>query len=190
MAIVIAIAVSPGLSSRMSLPSIIMIDPSTEAAELVRFALWRAGLHCAFRACQDVATARRCLLSGRRHGDCTTPSLILLESDMECGDGLELLRELRASKHLALAPVVVFPSHDTEGEREALDAGATAYLPKPIDGERYARCVVEMVERWCDLSAAAAPVQEALTREALDGLPGHPCRRRDDLVPPGGKRSY
>ena len=184
-----AVAVRQDLPSRMSFPSIIMIDPSPEAAELARFALWRAGLHCAFRACQDVATARRCLLSGRRSGDCATPSLILLESDMECGDGLELLRELRASSHLAEAPVVVFPSHDTEGEREALDAGATAYLPKPIDGERYARCVVEMVERWCDISEAAAPVQEALTRESLDGLPGHPRRRRDDLVSPGGKRS-
>ena len=104
----------------MSFPSIIMIDPSQEAAELARFALWRAGLHCDFRACSDLTTARRCLLQGRRQADGIVPSLILLESDMECGEGLELLRELRASKHLCCAPVVVFPSYETEGECEAL----------------------------------------------------------------------
>lgn len=158
----------------MSFPSIIMIDPSEEAAELARFALWRAGLHCLFRACPDLETARRCLLHGRRVDDGTAPSLILLESDMECGDGLELLRELRASKHLAEAPVVVFPSYDTEGERAALAAGATEYLPKPVDGEHYARCVVEMVERWCNVGEAAAPLAEEVMREGLAGLPGHP----------------
>ncbi|ALU91077.1 histidine kinase [Herbaspirillum rubrisubalbicans] len=150
----------------MNFPSIVMIDPSQEAAELARFALWRAGLHCVFRACPDMATARRCLLQGRRSGDVEPPSLILLESEMDCGDGLELLRELRASKHLADAPVVVFPSHDLEGEREALAAGASQYLPKPIDGEHYARCVVEIVERWCDVAQAAAPLPEGVVREA------------------------
>lgn len=171
----------------MSFPSIIMIDPSQEAAELARFALWRAGLHCAFRACPDLATARRCLLQGRRQGDGIAPSLILLESDMECGEGLQLLRELRASKHLADAPVVVFPSYETEGEREALAAGATEYLPKPVDGEHYAQCVVEMVERWCDVSEAAAPLSADVMRDALAGLLGHPQRRQEDGSPQGGR---
>ncbi|MRT30039.1 response regulator [Herbaspirillum sp. CAH-3] len=173
----------------MSFPSIIMIDPSQEAAELARFALWRAGLHCDFRACSDLSAARRCLLQGRRQADGIVPSLILLESEMECGEGLELLRELRASKHLCCAPVVVFPSYETEGERDALAAGATEYLPKPVDGEHYARCVVEMVERWCDLSEAAAPLAEDVMAEALADLPGHPQRRREDGQP-RGRRSH
>jgi len=173
----------------MNFPCIIMIDPSQEAAELARFALWRAGLHCDFRACGDLATARRCLLQGRRQADGIVPSLILLESEMECGEGLQLLRELRASQHLSGAPVVVFPSYETEGEREALAAGATEYLPKPVDGEHYARCVVEMVERWCDVSEAAAPLSEGLITEALADLPGHPRRRREDGLP-RGRRSH
>ncbi|EIJ46333.1 response regulator transcription regulator protein [Herbaspirillum sp. GW103] len=171
----------------MNFPSIIMIDPSQEAAELARFALWRAGLHCLFRSCPDLATARRCLLQGRRQSDGGAPSLILLESEMECGDGLQLLRELRASKHLAAAPVVVFPSHETEGERAALEAGATEYLPKPVDGEHYARCVVAMVERWCDVSEAAAPLAEAVVQDALAGEPAHPQRRQEDGLPRGGR---
>ena len=171
----------------MNFPSIVMIDPSQEAVELARFALWRSGLHCAFRSCPDAASARRCLLQGRRSGDGVAPCLILLESDMGCYDGLELLRELRASKHLAQAPVVVFPSRDMEGEQAALAAGASQYQPKPVDGEHYARCVVEMVERWCDVSEAAAPLSADVMRDALAGLPGHPQRRQEDGSPQGGR---
>ncbi|HZG21664.1 MAG TPA: response regulator [Herbaspirillum sp.] len=170
----------------MNFPSIVMIDPSQEAVELARFALWRAGLHCAFRSCPDASSARRCLLQGRRSGDGVAPCLILLESDMGCCDGLELLRELRASKHLSQAPVVVFPSRDTEGEQAALAAGASHYQPKPVDGEHYARCVVEMVQRWCDAHAAREPLAATVMREVRQGLAPHPARRHDDPPRPEG----
>ncbi len=172
---------------RMNFPSIVMIDPSQEAVELARFALWRSGLHCAFRSCPDAASARRCLLQGRRSGDGVAPCLILLESDMGCYDGLELLRELRSSKHLAQAPVVVFPSRDMEGEQAALAAGASQYQPKPVDGEHYARCVVEMVERWCDAQAARAPVPAKVMASILGNAEAHPARRHDDPASPGGE---
>jgi DNA-binding response OmpR family regulator len=134
----------------MSLPGIVMIDSSPEAIEMVRFALWRSDLRCSFQACPDVPAARRCLLQQRRRGsDAVMPALILLESDLDHADGLELLRELRAEARLAEVPVVVFPSRDTEGEPAALAAGATEYLPKPIDAELYARTIAGFYRRWC-----------------------------------------
>jgi len=160
----------------MSFPSIVMIDPSPEAAEMVRFALWRSNLRCSFQTCPDLGSARSCLLQRRRSGDGVAPSLILLESELDGGDGLELLRELRTLPHLAQVPVVVFPSHDMEGEREALDAGASAYLPKPVDGEMYARSVVDLVQRWCHEQMTSQ--EEALTRDVSDIFP---ARRRDDV---------
>jgi CheY-like chemotaxis protein len=159
----------------MSFPSIVMIDPSREAAEMVRFALWRSNLRCCFQTCPDLNSARSCLLQRRRSGDGVTPSLILLESELDGSDGLDLLRELRTLPHLAQVPVVVFPSHEMEGERDALAAGATEYLPKPVDGEMYARSVVDLFQRWCH--EEVTPQEEALTREAVSIAP---ARRRDD----------
>ncbi len=161
----------------MSFPSIVMIDPSPEAAEMVRFALWRSNLRCSFQTCPDLGSARSCLLQRRRSGDGVAPSLILLEPELDGSDGLDLLRELRTLSHLAQVPVVVFPSHDMEGEREALAAGASAYLPKPVDGEMYARSVIDLVQHWCHEEVTSQ--EEALTREAINLFP---ARRREDAA--------
>jgi CheY-like chemotaxis protein len=146
----------------MDFPSIVMIDSSPEAADLVRFALWKGNLRCSFHVYSDAATARRCLLQQRRRtSDSPLPSLILLESDLDGADGLDMLRELRADPDLAGVPVVAFPSYDMEGEDAALAAGATEYMPKPVDAERYARCIAEFYRRWCqpqEQDADGAPV--------------------------------
>lgn len=161
----------------MSFPSIVMIDPSPEAAEMVRRALWRSNLRCCFQTCPDLVSARGCLVQRRRAADVQVPSLILLESEFEGSDGLELLRELRALPHLAQVPVVVFPSHELEGERAALAAGANEYLPKPVDGEQYVRSVVDLFQRWCHEEISA--LEHAVLRQELCSVP---ARRRDDRV--------
>lgn len=164
----------------MNLPSIVMIDSSTEAADMARFALWRGHLRCSFHAYGDAATARRCLLQQRRRAsDGPPPALILLESDLDYTDGLDVLRELRADPRMEAVPVVVFPSYDMEGEREALAAGATAYVPKPVDAERYARCIEGFYRRWCQGSSGGAAHASA---PSPDGM-SHGRRRGDWMHP-------
>lgn len=134
----------------MNLPTIVMIDSSPEATEMVRFALWRSNLRCTFNVYPDAASARRCLLQQRRRSsDGPAPALILLESDLDYTDGLDVLRELRADSRMADVPVVVFPSYDMEGEVEAMEAGANEYMPKPVDAELFTRCIAEFYRRWC-----------------------------------------
>jgi two-component system, chemotaxis family, chemotaxis protein CheY len=64
------------------------------------------------------------------------PDLILADWNMPEMDGLELLREVRASKRLTAVPVVMVT---TEAEIEqmtiALGAGATEYIMKPFTKE-------------------------------------------------------
>ena len=134
----------------MTLPNIVMIDSSPEAIEMVRFALWKNHLRCSFQAYPDAVSARRCLLEQRRRSsDGPLPSLILLESDLDYTDGLDVLRALRADLRMVRVPVVVFPSSDLEGEPQALAAGASAYVPKPVDAELYTSCIVAFYDRWC-----------------------------------------
>lgn len=61
------------------------------------------------------------------------PDLVLLDLHLPDLDGEEVLRRLRADPVTAHVPVVVFSADATHRQREGvLDAGATAYLTKPV----------------------------------------------------------
>jgi two-component system chemotaxis response regulator CheY len=64
------------------------------------------------------------------------PDVILLDWNMPVMDGIEFLRELRATPGGTL-PKVVFCTTESSGARivEALAAGADEYIMKPFDAE-------------------------------------------------------
>jgi putative two-component system response regulator len=62
------------------------------------------------------------------------PSLLLLDIMMPQVSGLDILRNLRADRETKRLPVLILTaSTDAETKREALDLGATDFLPKPVD---------------------------------------------------------
>ena len=62
------------------------------------------------------------------------PDLVLLDIVMPEMDGLDILREIRADDQLKMLPVVILTAFcDAETRRNALDAGATDFLGKPVD---------------------------------------------------------
>jgi DNA-binding response OmpR family regulator len=81
---------------------------------------------------KDALAANRALLDD--HTD-----LVLLDLGLPHGDGLEVLRRLRARGRDL--PVLILTARDTVGDRiQGLDAGADDYLVKPFDlDELYAR---------------------------------------------------
>lgn len=81
---------------------------------------------------KDALAADRALLDN--HAD-----LVLLDLGLPHGDGLEVLRRLRARG--GVLPVLILTARDTIGDRiQGLDAGADDYLVKPFDlDELYAR---------------------------------------------------
>lgn len=169
----------------MDLPTIVMIDCSPEATEMVRFALWKNNLRCNFLVYPDAPTATRCMLQQRRRSsDGPAPALVLLESDLDYTDGLDLLRQMRADVRFATVPVVVFPSHDMEGEAAAMASGATQYTPKPIDAEIYSQCIVAFYQRWCAPKLGATAAGPRAPRAIMPPAPPAPpfTRRRSDRV--------
>jgi CheY-like chemotaxis protein len=57
--------------------------------------------------------------------------LLLLDNELPCASGLELLRHARMLPRLQHTPIVIISA--TDCEREALRAGADAFLKKPDD---------------------------------------------------------
>ncbi|HJP69073.1 MAG TPA: ATP-binding protein [Sphingomicrobium sp.] len=72
------------------------------------------------------------------------PQLILLDLNLPDTNGHEVLLQLRASPQTAPIPVVILSADATAGQRTRLmDAGAFAYLTKPLDVKKF----FEIVDR-------------------------------------------
>jgi CheY-like chemotaxis protein len=84
------------------------------------------------------------------------PDLILLDVHLPDIDGHEVLRRLQADERTARIPVVLISGGASPGQvKRALDAGARAYLSKPLDVDRFL----------------------AVIDEALAGSPSSPTKR-------------
>ncbi|NQU65362.1 MAG: response regulator [SAR324 cluster bacterium] len=66
------------------------------------------------------------------------PHLVLMDINMPIMDGLETIRTIRREPDpLCKTPIVVFSGNAfTEQQQAAFNAGADAYLTKPIDDEK------------------------------------------------------
>ena len=120
----------PGLDSlpRVDAPRPLIAIVDDE--ESVRRALRRLLVSAGYRA-QVFSSGAAFLASvGTVHPNC-----LILDLHMPELNGFELQARLKASPDASL-PIVIITGHDTpEAQKRAIDAGAVAYLRKPIDDQ-------------------------------------------------------
>lgn len=93
------------------------------------------------------------------------PSVLLLDLNMPEVSGLEILSEVRADDELKQLPVIVLTSsNDPETKVEALQLGATDFLPKPVDAN-------ELALRMKNTIVARAYEQRLMHFDSLTNLP-------------------
>lgn len=93
------------------------------------------------------------------------PSVLLLDLNMPEVSGLEILRDVRADDELKQLPIIVLTSsNDPETKVEALELGASDFLPKPVDAN-------ELALRMKNTIVAKAYEQRMQHSDALTNLP-------------------
>ncbi len=127
---------------------ILVVEDEPDIRRFLRLALATEG-HEVFEA----ATLQRGLIeAGSRR-----PELAIVDLGLPDGDGVELIRELRA---WSAAPVIVLSARSGEADKiTALDAGADDYLVKPFGaGELLARVRAQLRRRALAAASPAEPV--------------------------------
>jgi DNA-binding response OmpR family regulator len=114
---------------------ILIVEDDADIRQLINLRLRARNYETAFAG--DAITA---MTVARKE----SPDLVLLDLGLPGGDGFLIMERMRAIASLAAIPVIVITASDPAATRErALQAGASAFLSKPIDiGE-----LTEAVER-------------------------------------------
>lgn len=77
------------------------------------------------------------------------PALVLLDLSLRGGDGLEILRAMRADPTTAHIPVVVLTVSEAQADTiRAFRFGASAFLHKPLDMAKLAQAVRTLGLGW------------------------------------------
>jgi CheY-like chemotaxis protein len=128
------------------------IEDDTDDAMLIGLALQKAGLQAEVRVVQNGEQAVSYLL-GRppfaELSDRRLPGLILLDLNTPVMNGHQFLQWLQLQKTLMRIPVVVLTSSAAEADIDAAyDAGANAFLTKPLDHAELTRMLADLQSFW------------------------------------------
>jgi len=127
---------------------ILIVDDSPTDIELALIALEATGL--AINVCS--APDGKSALAMLRNGD-GLPALILLDLKMAGMNGIEVLREIRSDYRLRDIPVVVVTSSSLDSDRtEAVAAGASDYLQKPLALDQFSKELASILHRWLPIA--------------------------------------
>jgi two-component system, chemotaxis family, response regulator Rcp1 len=84
-----------------------------------------------------------------RYAGVPRPDLILLDLNLPCKDGREVLAEIKHDTHLKSIPVVILTSSTAEQDvLQAYNLYANCYITKPVNLDEFLRIVRSIEEFW------------------------------------------
>ncbi len=127
--------------------TILIVDDNPGDIELTTIALEATGREVKAHSAKDGTSALAMLRNGHE-----LPDLILLDMKMPRISGAEVLRAIRADDRLSYLPVVVVTSSSLASDRtDAIAAGASDYLRKPLTLAQFSKDLESILHRWLPL---------------------------------------
>ena len=142
---------------------VLLVEDDPDHADLVTFSLMESPPKA--KVVHHVSDGDAALDYLFRRGDFANPDqsprlhLILLDLRLPKVDGLVVLQEIRTSsdEDLRRTPVVVLTSSEADRDTTAAyDCGATSYVVKPVDYEKFHQLVADLGYYWLVWNRSAA----------------------------------
>ena len=109
------------------MPRILLVDDDVNLLQMVKLMLERAG--------HEVETANNAAESIERAAE-TVPDLAIIDVMMPGISGYDVVRKLRADPRTVRIPIIILTARSQPMDKHmALDAGANAFLSKPVTSQ-------------------------------------------------------
>jgi CheY-like chemotaxis protein len=128
---------------------ILLVEDSPSDTQLTIEALREAKVHNRLSVVEDGVQALAFLRRQGPFADAPRPDLIMLDLNLPCRDGREVLAEIKADEDLKTIPVVVLTtSHAEQDVRRAYEQHANCYVTKPVGFEQFLEVVKSIESFW------------------------------------------
>jgi CheY-like chemotaxis protein len=128
---------------------ILVIEDSDEDFEVLKVALNFAGVRNELIRCATAVDVSKFLRASPSMSSTECPVIILLDLNIPGGDGRNILRELRADPIFKAVPVIILTTSAQPQDVEACyRAGASGYIVKPVDLDRFESQIQKMTSYW------------------------------------------
>jgi two-component system response regulator len=137
--------------------TILLVEDSAADAEMTMDALREAKLANPIVHVEDGVEALDYLFQRGAFADASglAPAVVLLDIKMPRLDGIEVLREIRASEKLRRVPVVILSSSREESDlARSWDLGVNAYVVKPVNAQQFFDAVQTLGQFWAVMNEA------------------------------------
>ncbi|MDX9978659.1 MAG: response regulator [Lentisphaeria bacterium] len=132
---------------------ILLVEDNPNDIELTRRALARHQIANELVVAHDGVEALEYLFGKEGEPLRRLPAVVLLDLKLPRVDGLEVLREIRASDRTRFLPVVILTTSNEE--RDIVDGyalGANSYICKPVDFEQFSEAIRQLGMYWLVLN--------------------------------------
>lgn len=136
---------------------ILLVEDSLSDADLAIEALRESTVKHRVHLVEDGVEALKFVRQQGTYANCPRPDLILLDLNLPCQDGKEVLAELKADPDLALIPVIVLTTSSAEEDiLSSYRLHANTYITKPVDLGQF-MTVVQAIEHFWLVAAKLPP---------------------------------
>lgn len=138
---------------------ILLVEDNPEDVELTMRAFTRTKITNPVRVVRDGEEALEFLFRRGRYAlrPPGLPELVMLDLGLPKVPGLEVLRQIKADPQLRAVPVVILTvSHRDEHILESSQLGASNYIIKPVEFEKFVQVTNKLDFHWC-MSRAPEP---------------------------------
>ncbi len=130
-------------------PHVLLVEDRDGDARLIREAMQDAGSSAELHVVATGPDAMDFLHKQGAWVDAARPDLILLDLNLEHGDGREVLAGIKGSLQLRAIPTIVLTNSTRDADTElAYGLGASCFLVKPYRFEELRGMMVHLVDLW------------------------------------------